>query len=80
MPLIKKAPGIVTLEVKIEQPVKELLEDYSRFIDSTPDHVVNAVIKKTLWRDQDYRKWREARRTAQPGLDKAQPADPQRRA
>lgn len=71
MPLIKKAPGIVTLEVKIEQPVKELLEDYSRFIDSTPDHVVNVVIKKPLWRDQDYRKWREARRTAQPAPDKA---------
>jgi len=62
MPLIKKAPGLVTLEVKIEEPVKELLEDYARFIDSTPDHVVNIVIKKNLWRDQDYRKWREDRR------------------
>ena len=63
MALIKKAPGIVTLEVKIEEPVKELLEDYAKFIDSTPDHVVNVVIKKNLWRDQDYRKWREDRRT-----------------
>ena len=55
MPLIKKAPGIVPLEVKIEEPVKELLEDYAKFIDSTPDHVVNVVLKKNLWRDQDYR-------------------------
>ena len=78
MPLIKKAPGIVTLEVKIEQPVKELLEDYSRFIDSTPGHVVNVVIKKTLWRDQDYRKWREARSPTRPR--QSPPADPQRRA
>jgi hypothetical protein len=62
MPLIKKAPGIVSLEVKIEEPVKELLEDYARFIESTPDHVVNVVLKKNLWRDQDYRKWREQRR------------------
>lgn len=62
MPLIKKAPAIVSLEVKIEEPVKQLLEDYARFIDSTPDHVVNIVIKKNLWRDQDYRKWREAKR------------------
>jgi len=62
MPLIKKAPGMVTLEVRIEEPVKELLEDYARFIDSTPDHVVNTVVKKNLWRDQDYRKWREERR------------------
>lgn len=63
MPLIKKAPAIVSLEVKIEEPVKQLLEDYARFIDSTPDHVVNIVIKKNLWRDQDYRKWRERQRS-----------------
>jgi hypothetical protein len=62
MPLIKKAPALVSLEVKIEEPVKQLLEDYARFIDSTPDHVVNIVIKKNLWRDQDYRKWREQHR------------------
>jgi hypothetical protein len=62
MPLIKKAPAFVSLEVKIEEPVKQLLEDYARFIDSTPDHVVNIVIKKNLWRDQDYRKWREQKR------------------
>lgn len=63
MPLIKKAPAIVSLEVKIEEPVKQLLEDYARFIDSTADHVVNTVIKKNLWRDQDYRKWREQHRS-----------------
>jgi len=62
MPLIKKAPAIVTLEVKIEEPVKQLLEDYARFIESSPDHVVNTVIKRNLWRDLDYRKWREQNR------------------
>ena len=67
MPLIKKAPAVVTLEVKIEEPVKQLLEDYARFIESTPDHVVNIVIKKNLWRDQDYRKWREQQRTKNQG-------------
>ena len=62
MPLIKKAPALVSLEVKVEEPVKQLLDEYARFIDSTPDHVVNIVIKKNLWRDQDYRKWREQQR------------------
>src|ERR1700688_1005511 len=57
---------VVTLEVKIEEPVKELLEDYASFIESTPDHVVNVVLKKNLWRDQDYRKWREERRNQTP--------------
>jgi hypothetical protein len=66
MPLIKKAPAIVTLEVQVEEPVKQLLEDYARFIESSPDHVVNSVIKRNLWRDPDYRKWREQRRAQSP--------------
>ena len=75
MPLIKKAPAIVNLEVKIEEPVKQLLEDYARFIDSTPDHVVNSVLRKNLWRDQDYRRWREAQRTAAAGISKNTSSD-----
>jgi hypothetical protein len=75
MPLIKKAPAIVTLEVKVEEPVKQLLEDYARFIESSPDHVVNSVLKKNLWRDQDYRRWREQQRTAAAGTAKSAPAE-----
>jgi hypothetical protein len=80
MPIVKKAPGIMTREVKLEEPVNQLLEDYARFIESSTDHVVNAVLKKVLWRDQDYRKWRDARRAAQPGSDKGQPVEARRRA
>jgi len=80
MSIVKKAPGIMTREVRLEEPVNELLEDYARFIESNADHVINAVIKKVLWRDQDYRKWREARRTAQPGPDKANPIEARGRA
>jgi hypothetical protein len=80
MPIVKKAPGIMTREVKLEEPVNELLEDYARFIESNADHVVNAVLKKVLWRDQDYRKWRETRRTAQSGTDKAQSIEARARA
>jgi hypothetical protein len=67
MPIVKKAPGLITREVKLEEPVNQLLEDYARFIESSTDHVINSVLKK-LWRDQDYRKWRDARRTAQPAV------------
>ena len=59
MPIVKKAPEITTREIRLEEPVNELLEDYARFIESNADHVINAVLKKVLWRDQDYRKWRE---------------------
>ena len=80
MPIVKKAPGIMAREVKLEEPVNELLEDYARFIESNADHVVNAVLKKVLWRDQDYRKWRETRRTTQSSTDKAQPTEARGRA
>jgi hypothetical protein len=75
MSIVKKAPPIVAREIKLEEPVNELLNDYAKFIESNGDHVVNAVLKKVLWRDQDYRKWRESRRTAQPGVDQTTPAE-----
>ena len=71
MPLIKKAPAIVALEVKVKEPVKQLLEDYARFIESRPDHVVNSVIKRNLWRDQDYRKWGKQHRAQPPDSPKS---------
>jgi hypothetical protein len=75
MPIVKKAPEMMAREIKLEQPVNELLEDYARFIESSPDHVINAVLKKVLWRDLDYRKWRGERRAGQSGTDKLQTSD-----
>jgi hypothetical protein len=75
MPIVRKAPEMMSREVRLEQPVNELLEDYARFIESNPDHVINAVLKKVLWRDLDYRTWRAERRSAQPGRDKPEPVD-----
>jgi hypothetical protein len=80
MPIVKKAPEMMSREVRLEQPVNELLEDYARFIESSPDHVVNAVLKKVLWRDLDYRKWRGERRMAPSGTEKLQPSDGRARA
>lgn len=79
MSIIKKAPEMMAREVKLEQPVNELLEDYARFIESNPDHVVNAVLKKVLWRDLDYRKWRGERRGGQSSAEKTQASDEETR-
>lgn len=46
MPYIKKPPELVSRSIKLEQPVSELLDDYSRFVECTPDHVANYVLKK----------------------------------
>ena len=79
MPIVKKAPDILTREVRMEEPVSALLDDYAQFIESSPDHVVNSVLKK-LWRDQDYRKWRDDRRAAQSASSgKEQPGEPRAR-
>ena len=65
MAYIKKPPELVSRSLKLEQPVSELLDDYSRFVECTPDHVANYVLKKLLWRDPEYRKWRAERRSVQ---------------
>jgi hypothetical protein len=73
MSIIKKAPAIVTREFRLEQPVSLLLDDYALFIESSADHVLNSAIKKTLWRDQDYRKWREQEKSTDNGVARRGP-------
>jgi hypothetical protein len=63
MAFIKKEHNVVPREFRLEGPVSELVDDYAKFIESSVDHIVNAALKK-LWRDQEYRKWREQRRKA----------------
>ena len=73
MSIIKKAPAILTREFRLEEPVSQLLDDYAQFIESSADHVINSAIKKTLWRDQDYRKWREHKKSADNGAARRGP-------
>ncbi len=78
MPIIKKAPAILTREVRMEEPVSALLDDYAQFIESSADHVVNSVLRKTLWRDQEYRKWREGRKVRAEGTSRPHPERPEK--
>lgn len=73
MPIVKKAPAILPRELRLEEPVSALLDDYAQFIESSADHVVNAILKKTLWRDQEYRKWRDERRSRMDGKSASPP-------
>ena len=63
MAFIKKEHSVVKREFQLEGPVSELLDDYAKFLESSVDHIVNSALKK-LWRDQDYRKWRDDRRNS----------------
>ena len=64
MSVIKKAPAIPMREFRMDEPVSVVLRDYRQFITSSPDQVINSALKKTVWRDEDYRKSRERRKNA----------------
>jgi len=68
MTLIKKPPHVISRSIELEESVSDLLNEYARFVECTPDHVANSALKKTLSRDREYRRWRaEQRNTAGSG-------------
>ena len=36
MPIVQREPTIVKREIRLEQPVNELLDNYAKFIESRP--------------------------------------------
>ncbi len=55
MSIVKKAPGIMTREVRLEEPVNELLEDYARFTGKALSHKANLIASKSYNTQSDYR-------------------------
>jgi hypothetical protein len=67
MAVVKKPPESVSRPLQLERPVSELLDDYARFVDCTPDYVANFALRKTLARDPDFRKWKAEPNGESPG-------------
>jgi hypothetical protein len=67
MAYIKKPSQVISRSIELEQSVSDLLNEYARFVECTPDYVVNFALKKTLWRDREYRRWRAQQRNAAEG-------------
>ena len=67
MPLVKKAPGIMTREVRLEEPVNELLEDYARFIGISAEDGLNIVLKKMIGNDMEFQSWLSQQNVQQQG-------------
>jgi hypothetical protein len=66
MALIKKPPETVQRSLCLEVPVSQLLDDYGRFVDCTPDYVANFALRKILGGDPEYRKWKASQPTGSP--------------
>ena len=58
MAIVKRPPESVSRTLSLEKPVSELLDDYCKFVDCTPDYVANFALKKMLARDPEYKKWK----------------------
>jgi hypothetical protein len=61
MPLIKARPNRVrTLRhiSRLQEPNRDTLVLYARFIGDTPDYVLNQLIETTIGRDRDFVAWR----------------------
>ena len=58
MAYIKKPPENVSRSLQLEKPVSDLLDDYCKFVEVTPDYVANFALRKTLARDPEYKKWK----------------------
>lgn len=60
MAILMRPPESFNRSLSLETPISELLDEYCKFVDCTPDYVANFALGKTLARDPDYRKWKAA--------------------
>lgn len=72
MAFIKKLPVNVERTLQLEKPVSELLDEYCRFVDRTPDYVANFALRKMLARDPEYRKRKASQDAAKGNSTKSQ--------
>jgi hypothetical protein len=52
-----KQPKSVTVQARVEESVKEHLDMYAKFIDSTPSYVITEALKVLFKRDDEFKAW-----------------------
>lgn len=52
-----KQPKAVTVQARVEESVKAQLDQYARFIDSTPSYVITEALKVLFKRDDEFKAW-----------------------
>jgi hypothetical protein len=63
MPLIKPRTNrvqVVRHICRLQEPNRDALVQYARFIGDTVDYVLNQLIDRTLLKDRDFLAWRAA--------------------
>jgi predicted transcriptional regulator len=52
-----KQPKSVTIQARVEESVKIRLDQYAKFIDSTPSYVITEALKTLFKRDDEFKAW-----------------------
>ena len=52
-----KQPKSVTIQARVEESVKMQLDQYAKFIDSTPSYVLTEALKVVFKRDEEFKTW-----------------------
>ena len=52
-----KQPKSVTIQARVEESVKAQLDQYARFIDSTPSYIITEALKVLFKRDDEFKAW-----------------------
>jgi predicted transcriptional regulator len=52
-----KLPKSVTVQARVEESVKMQLDQYAKFIDSTPSYVITEALKVLFKRDDEFKTW-----------------------
>jgi len=52
-----KQPKSVTIQARVDESVKMQLDQYAKFIDSTPSYVITEALKVLFKRDDEFKVW-----------------------
>jgi predicted transcriptional regulator len=52
-----KQPKSVTIQARVEEPIKFQLDRYAEFIGSTPSYVITEALKDLFRRDKEFKSW-----------------------
>jgi hypothetical protein len=74
MALVKKPPETIERQIRLEEPVSRLLDEYSKFVECTPDHVTNFALRRMLARDREYKKWKASQEPPSTGQGSTAPS------
>jgi hypothetical protein len=76
MPIIKPRTHRVTIVrhiCRLQEPNRDVLVLYARFIGDTADYVLNQLIETTIARDREFVAWRAEQSAVQPAVAAAKP-------